>query len=61
MVERVRQELAIHLQLEHPSIVQLYTCFEDDAYIYLALELCPNGDLFSELKSRSKPFSEKQG
>lgn len=45
MEERVRQEIAIHYQLKHPSIVELYTFFEDKYYVYLILELCDNGEL----------------
>lgn len=50
MVDRVRQEIAIHSQLKHPSILELYTFFEDANYVYLVLELAHNGELHRYLK-----------
>ena len=40
---------------------QLYSFFEDDDYVYLVLELCPNGDLQKYLKNRGRPMSEEEG
>lgn len=45
MAGRVRQEVEIHNRLKHPSIVELYTFFEDEYYVYLVLELCSKGEL----------------
>ncbi|ERL89652.1 hypothetical protein D910_07017 [Dendroctonus ponderosae] len=45
MVGRVQQEVSIHSRLKHPSILELYTFFEDANYVYLILELCHNGEL----------------
>lgn len=39
MENRVKQEIEIHSKLEHPSILELFTFFEDGNYIYLVLEL----------------------
>lgn len=50
MVDRVRQEVSIHYRLKHPAILELYTFFEDDNYVYLILELCHNGELQNYLK-----------
>lgn len=60
MVERVRQEVAIHSRLKHPSILELYTFFEDFNYVYLILELCHNGELQRYLKSNSKVLDEQE-
>ncbi|XP_066995879.2 serine/threonine-protein kinase PLK4 [Anabrus simplex] len=59
MVERVRQEVAIHSRLKHPSILELYTFFEDVNYVYLVLELCHNGELQRYLKNHAKVLSEE--
>ncbi|KAF2359780.1 Protein kinase domain [Trinorchestia longiramus] len=56
--ERVRQEVSIHCTLNHPSILKLYTCFEDARYVYLVLELCQGGELQKVLKG--KPLQEEQ-
>uniref|UniRef100_A0A182MRM6 Serine/threonine-protein kinase PLK4 n=1 Tax=Anopheles culicifacies TaxID=139723 RepID=A0A182MRM6_9DIPT len=58
MANRVRQEVAIHSKLKHPSILELYTFFEDFDYVYLVLELAENGELQQYLRERNKPFSE---
>ena len=38
-------------KMNHPSIVKLYFTFQDPTWLYLALELCPNGEL-AELIAR---------
>ncbi|KAF0294402.1 Serine/threonine-protein kinase PLK4 [Amphibalanus amphitrite] len=52
MVERVRQEVQIHSRLKHPSILELYTFFEDESAVYLVLELCTNGELGKYVRSK---------
>ncbi|KAG8234949.1 hypothetical protein J437_LFUL015517 [Ladona fulva] len=59
MVERVRQEVAIHSRLKHPAVLELYTFFEDTNYVYLVLELCHNGELQRFLKSNNKILCEE--
>uniref|UniRef100_A0AAG5D598 Serine/threonine-protein kinase PLK4 n=1 Tax=Anopheles atroparvus TaxID=41427 RepID=A0AAG5D598_ANOAO len=58
MANRVRQEVAIHSKLKHPSILELYTFFEDLNYVYLVLELSENGELQQYLRKRQIPFDE---
>ncbi|CAJ0916772.1 unnamed protein product [Ranitomeya imitator] len=60
MVQRVRNEVEIHCQLKHPSILELYNYFEDSNYVYLILEMCHNGEMNRYLKNRKKPFAEKE-
>lgn len=52
MAERVHQEVEIHSQMKHPSVLELFTYFEDADHVYLILELCRNGELQSYLKKR---------
>ncbi|EFN78661.1 serine/threonine-protein kinase PLK4 [Harpegnathos saltator] len=60
MVSRVNQEVNIHSRLKHPSILELYMCFEDTNYVYLVLELCHNGELQRYLKAQgSKTLPEE--
>lgn len=54
MVGRVKQEVAIHSKLKHPSILELYTFFEDVNYVYLVLELAQNGELHRYLKESQR-------
>nr|SVE87914.1 EOG090X03P9 [Daphnia similis] len=60
MVNRVRQEVAIHSRLSHPSILQLHAFFEDSDFVYLVLDLCENGEFQRYLKSLGHPLSEDQ-
>ncbi|KAF6306904.1 polo like kinase 4 [Rhinolophus ferrumequinum] len=60
MVQRVQNEVKIHCQLKHPSILELYNYFEDNNYVYLVLEMCHNGEMNRFLKNRRKPFSENE-
>ncbi|XP_070567105.1 serine/threonine-protein kinase PLK4-like [Ptychodera flava] len=60
MVSRVRNEVEIHCQLKHPSILELYGCFEDDNYVYLVLEMCHNGELNRYLRTNNKVISEEK-
>ncbi|GCC33026.1 hypothetical protein chiPu_0011492, partial [Chiloscyllium punctatum] len=60
MVQRVRNEVEIHCQLKHPSILELYNYFEDDNYVYLVLEMCHNGEMSRYLKNRKATFSEDE-
>lgn len=58
MTDRVRQEVAIHARLKHPSILELYTFFEDSNYVYLVLELANNGALHRYLMDNKKVLNE---
>ncbi|MBZ3875226.1 Serine/threonine-protein kinase PLK4 [Sciurus carolinensis] len=60
MVQRVQNEMKIHCQLKHSSILELYNYFEDNNYVYLVLEMCHNGEMNRYLKNRMKPFSENE-
>ncbi|XP_018571436.1 serine/threonine-protein kinase PLK4 [Anoplophora glabripennis] len=58
MVSRVKQEVSIHSRLKHPSILELFICFEDINYVYLVLELCHNGELQKYVKEKTLSESE---
>lgn len=61
MGERVRQEVKIHSRLKHPSVLELYTFFEDSNYVYLVLELAHNGELQRYLKNNNCTLTEEEG
>jgi polo-like kinase 4 len=52
MTKRVINEVEIHCQLKHPSILELYNYFEDLDYVYLVTELCPKGELYTYIKRK---------
>jgi len=60
MTARVANEVEIHWQLRHSSILKLYNYFEDQSYVYLVMELCENGELYKFIQHRKQPLSEPQ-
>ena len=60
MTRRVANEVEIHWQLRHASILELFNYFEDSHYVYLVMELCKNGELFKFITKRSRPLSEPE-
>lgn len=48
-VDRFKQEIEIMKSLDHPNIIRLYETFEDNADIYLVMELCTGGELFERV------------
>ncbi len=58
-VERLRGEIEILKQLDHPNVVKLYETYEYDGQIYMILELCHGGELYQRLKDR-KEFTESE-
>jgi len=45
LLERLNNELSIHSRVEHYHIVKLLTYFEEEKYIYIVMDLAPNGSL----------------
>ena len=52
-LELVRTEIEILKICQHPYIIKLYDIFENVDYIYIIMEYCPGGDLFSYLQKRN--------
>jgi len=55
---RLKYEIDILRNLDHPHIVRLFEVFEDRKFIFLVTELCVGGELFDEIINRGS-FSEK--
>ncbi|XP_054734830.1 serine/threonine-protein kinase PLK4 [Anastrepha obliqua] len=61
LANRVRQEVEIHSRLKHPSVLELYTFFQDENYVYLVLELAHNGELHRYMKQQvGRSMSEEE-
>ena len=39
-MQQLREEIKIMCELDHPHILRLHECFENDDHIYLILDLC---------------------
>lgn len=60
--DRISQEINIQSELDHPSILKLYTAFQDNDFVYLVLELCSKGELLKYIKKDgSNKVSEDRG
>lgn len=57
--EHFQMEIRVLHQMRHQNIVQFIDLLQDDHYIYVVLELCPNGDLFNYIVKR-KFLSESE-
>ena len=60
ILDRVKTEVAIHSKLKHSSVVELLSYFESDNHVYLVLELCHNGELFTYLKQNKLVLNERE-
>ena len=59
-LELVRTEIEILKICQHPYIIKLYDIFENVDYIYIIMEYCSGGDLFSFLKKRDFQLKEEK-
>ena len=59
-LELVRTEIEILKICQHPYIIKLYDIFENVDYIYIIMEYCSGGDLFSFLKDRNFILKEEK-
>ena len=59
-LELVRTEIEILKICQHPNIIRLYNVFENVEYMYIIMEYCSGGDLFSYLEERNFRVSEKR-
>ena len=52
--DHVLQEMRVMRRLDHPYIAKLYSCLQDNHFIYFVLELLQGGELFTHLRNRGK-------
>jgi len=57
--DKLISEVDIHRSLHHPNVVEFQGVFQDDNYVYILLELCPNGTVLDQLRKHT-PFSEDE-
>jgi len=52
--EHIMSEKNILAEMDHPFIIQLMATFKDDQRLYMVLEYCPGGELFTLLQNERK-------
>eukprot|EP00418_Pyrodinium_bahamense_P045524 CAMPEP_0179201642 /NCGR_PEP_ID=MMETSP0796-20121207/100358_1 /TAXON_ID=73915 /ORGANISM="Pyrodinium bahamense, Strain pbaha01" /LENGTH=345 /DNA_ID=CAMNT_0020906205 /DNA_START=55 /DNA_END=1089 /DNA_ORIENTATION=+ len=58
--QHVKQEIALMQVCRHENILQLLDKFEDEAYMYLALEYCDGGDFGDKIREQGLGLSERE-
>lgn len=59
-MELCKAELEIMKICQHPYIINIYDYIENEKYIYIIMEYCPGGDLFSYIEKRGFRLSEER-
>lgn len=49
-----KREIRIIKSIDHPFIVHFYRIMEDDKYIYIVMENCPNGTLLQHMNKKGR-------
>ena len=60
-LDRMKQEIKILGQLDHPNICKYYETYESPKHFYLVMEYCGGGDLFDRItEKRDEAFTEQK-
>lgn len=59
LLSKVESEIVVHSKLNHKNIVKLLQCMEDEENIYLVLELCTMGNLYTYIKRNGRMSEEE--
>ena len=51
---RLKYEIDVLKNLDHPNILKLYEVYEDKQNIYLVTEFCSGGELFDEIIAKGR-------
>ena len=51
---RIKTEIDLLRETDHPNIIKLYDTFEDKEFLYLIMEECNGGELFQRLAENAK-------
>ena len=59
-LEQIKSEIDILKIAKHPNIIKLYDVYENEKYIYIIMECCPGGDLFSYIEKSDFKLKEER-
>eukprot|EP00915_Cephaloidophora_sp_WS-2016_P007943 GHVH01010980.1.p1 GENE.GHVH01010980.1~~GHVH01010980.1.p1 ORF type:complete len:596 (-),score=92.55 GHVH01010980.1:1001-2788(-) len=60
--DQIKHEIDVMKSLDHPNIVKIYEVFEDFQNMYIIMEYCEGGELYShirQMQNDAKKFTEK--
>lgn len=49
----LQREITILRNMDHPSIINFYECYQDSKYLYIVMEYCCGGDLMDRLLKKN--------
>jgi aurora kinase len=58
-INQLVREVKIQSFLDHPNVVQLYAFFSDQEHLYLIMEMCLGGNVYSSMKKEGR-FPEER-
>jgi serine/threonine protein kinase len=58
-IDKLRRELDLLIELDHPNIIKLHQVFEDERYMHLVTDVCYGGDLFDRI-TNADSLSERE-
>lgn len=58
---KLREEIRLMAQLDHPNIIRVHECFESDDSVYIVMERCTGGELLDQLnEQQDQHYTERQ-
>lgn len=58
---RVRREVLAHSMMSnHPNVITMRDAFDDKDYVYIILDYCPGGDLFTQVTDYKRYFRQDE-
>ena len=52
-LRHLRQEAQILASVQHPSIIRMVDCYEDETHLHIVTEKCSGGELYHRIEQRS--------
>jgi len=56
----LKDEVKILASLDHPNVCKYYETYESPNYLYLVMEYCQGGELFTRLTEKREEFTEQK-